>query len=239
MVFVIGAMLGAAAPCVEMAAPDFHAPCERLESEEQIGYEPLPRPSTTRRNPDRPLMIVTSASIEAVKIIIPDTFCDSRGSLCETYNRNRFVEHGIVSEFVQDNQSRSIKAGTVRGLHFQSHPAAQGKLVRVLRGSIFGVAVDLRRSSPTYGRWTAETLSEHDRKQMLLPVGFAHGFCTLEADTIVLYKVTAHYSPAADLGIAWNDPDIAIDWPVRPDEAILSERDARLPRLNSLKTYFE
>lgn len=185
------------------------------------------------------MLVVTSTAIEAVKIITPRSFFDSRGALCETYNRDRFAEHGVALEFVQDNQSLSVRAGTIRGLHFQSSPAAQGKLVRVLRGSIFGVAVDLRRSSPTYGKWTAEKLSATDGRQMLVPVGFAHGFCTIEPDTHVFYKVTAGYSPAHDLGVAWNDPDLAIDWPVAPEKAILSDRDARLPAFNSLPAYFE
>jgi dTDP-4-dehydrorhamnose 3,5-epimerase len=173
-------------------------------------------------------------SIEAVKIITAKSFADYRGVLCETYNRDRFREYGITLEFVQDTQSLSVRPGTIRGLHFQSNPAAQAKLVRVLNGSIFGVAVDLSRSSPTFGKWTAEKLSAADGKQMLVPVGFAHGFCTLEPDTRVFYKATACYSPAHDLGIAWDDPDLAIDWPVQPGKAILSERDMRLPRLSSL-----
>ena len=185
------------------------------------------------------MLAVTSTTIEAVKIITPGSFADSRGVLCETYNRDRFIQHGIALEFVQDTQSVSIRTGTIRGLHFQSSPAAQGKLARVLRGSIFGVAVDLRRSSPTYGKWTAEKLSATDGKQMLVPVGFAHRFCTLEPDTHVFYKATASYSQAHDLGIAWNDPDLAIDWPVPPGKAILSDRDARLPAFNSLPAYFE
>jgi dTDP-4-dehydrorhamnose 3,5-epimerase len=185
------------------------------------------------------VLAVTSTVIEAVKIITPKSFADSRGELCETYNRERFVEHGVALEFVQDTQSVSVKAGTIRGLHFQSSPAAQGKLARVLRGSILGVAVDLRRSSPTYGKWTAETLSAADGRQMLVPVGFAHGFCTLEPDTHVFYKATAGYSPAHDLGIAWNDPDLAIDWPVLSGKAILSDRDMRLPAFSSLPPYFE
>jgi dTDP-4-dehydrorhamnose 3,5-epimerase len=127
----------------------------------------------------------------------------------------------------------------VRGLHFQSHPAAQNKLIRVLRGSIYDVAVDLRRSSPTYGKWVAETLTAEDGRQLLVPVGFAHGFCTLEPDTHVLYKVTGYYSPANDLGVAWDDPDFGIDWPVSPDKAMLSDKDAGLPPFKSLPTYFE
>jgi dTDP-4-dehydrorhamnose 3,5-epimerase len=185
------------------------------------------------------MLTVAPTSIEAVKIITPKSFADPRGIFCETYNRKRFFEHGITLDFVQDNQSTSAELGTVRGLHFQSDPAAQHKLIRVLRGSIFDVALDLRRSSPTYGKWTAEKLSADDGRQLLVPVGFAHGFCTLEPDTHVLYKVTAHYSPANDLGIAWDDPDLAIDWPVEPGKAVLSDKDTRHPRLNSLPTYFE
>jgi dTDP-4-dehydrorhamnose 3,5-epimerase len=185
------------------------------------------------------MLTVVPTSIEAVKIITPKSFQDSRGVFCETYNHQRFFEHGVELDFVQDNQSSSVEIGTIRGLHFQSNPAAQDKLVRVLRGSIFDVAVDLRRTSPTYGKWVAEKLSADNGKQLLVPVGFAHGFCTLEPDTHVLYKVTAYYSPANDLGIAWDDPDLAVDWPIPPGKAILSEKDTRHPRLSSLPTYFE
>jgi dTDP-4-dehydrorhamnose 3,5-epimerase len=185
------------------------------------------------------MLTVVPTSIEAVKIVTPKSFQDSRGVFCETYNRQRFFEHGVELDFVQDNQSSSAGIGTIRGLHFQSNPAAQDKLVRVLRGSIFDVAVDLRRTSPTYGKWVAEELSADNGKQLLVPIGFAHGFCTLEPDTHVLYKVTAYYSPANDLGIAWDDPDLAIDWPIPPGKAILSDKDTRHPRLNSLPTYFE
>jgi dTDP-4-dehydrorhamnose 3,5-epimerase len=185
------------------------------------------------------MLTVASTSIPAVRIITPKSFADPRGVFCETYNRKRFFEHGITLEFVQDNQSTSVEAGTIRGLHFQSSPAAQDKLIRVLRGSIFDVAVDLRRSSPTYGKWIAEKLSAEDGKQLLVPIGFAHGFCTLEPDTHVLYKVTDYYSPANDLGIAWDDPDLAIDWPVEPGKAVLSDKDTRHPRFSSLPTYFE
>jgi dTDP-4-dehydrorhamnose 3,5-epimerase len=184
------------------------------------------------------MLVVTPTKIDAVKIITPKSFGDARGEFCETYNRQRFIENGVDSEFIQDNQSSSAKAGTIRGLHFQSHPAAQDKLVRVLRGSILDVALDLRRSSPTFGQWVGEQLSAENGKQLLVPVGFAHGFCTLEQDTHVLYKVSSYYSPADDLGVAWDDPDIAIDWPVTPDKAILSDKDQRLPRFKSLPPYF-
>jgi dTDP-4-dehydrorhamnose 3,5-epimerase len=185
------------------------------------------------------MLTVTPTTIEAVKIITPKAFADSRGVFCETYNRQRFFENGIALEFVQDNQSISAAPGTVRGLHFQSAPFAQDKLVRVVRGRIIDVAVDLRRSSPTYGKWVAEELSAQNGKQLLVPIGFAHGFCTLEADTIVAYKVTNYYSPAHDLGIAWNDPDLAIDWPVAADQAVLSDKDLKLPRFASLPSHFE
>jgi dTDP-4-dehydrorhamnose 3,5-epimerase len=185
------------------------------------------------------MLSVVPTVIEAVKIITPKSFQDARGIFCETYNRNQFFEHGIELNFVQDNQSSSAEIGTIRGLHFQRSPAAQAKLVRVLRGSTFNVAVDLRRGSPTYGKWAGETLSANDGKQLLIPVGFAHGFCTLECDTQVFYKVTAHYSAEDDLGVAWNDPDLAINWPVPAGKAVLSEKDMRLPRLNALPAYFE
>lgn len=185
------------------------------------------------------MLSVVSTRIEAVKTIVSQSFPDSRGTFCETYNRQRFFEHGIELEFVQDNQSSSPEAGTIRGLHFQKPPAAQAKLVRVLRGSIFDVAVDLRRSSATFGKWVAETMSAGDGKQLLIPTGFAHGFCTLEPETHVLYKVTSHYSPANDLGLAWDDPELAIDWPIAPGKAILSDKDMRQPRLKALPAYFE
>lgn len=185
------------------------------------------------------MLAVTSTAIKAVKVITPKSFGDARGVFTETYNQKRFYEHGIMLDFVQDNQSSSSDPGTIRGLHFQSHPAAQDKLVRVLRGSIFDVAVDLRRSSPTYGKWVSEILSAENGKQLLVPIGFAHGFCTLEPDTHVFYKVTSPYSADNDLGLAWDDPDLAIDWPISSAKAVISEKDTRQPSFNSLPTYFE
>jgi dTDP-4-dehydrorhamnose 3,5-epimerase len=184
------------------------------------------------------MLIITPTAIPAVKIIVPKSFDDPRGNFCETYNRARFFEHGIALDFVQDNQSWSTEKGTIRGLHFQSSPMAQDKLVRVLRGRIFDVAIDLRRSSPTYGRWVAEELSAENGRQVLIPIGFAHGFCTLEPDTRVLYKVTNYYSPEADFGIAWNDPDLAIEWPIDRGNVVLSDKDAKLPPFKSLPSYF-
>lgn len=184
------------------------------------------------------MLEVISTAIPDVKVLLPKAFGDARGTFSETWNAARFAEHGIKLNFVQDNQSWSAPAGTVRGLHFQSAPRAQDKLVRVLRGRILDVAVDLRRASPTYGQWVAEELSAQNRKQLLVPVGFAHGFCTLEPDTEVLYKVTDFYSPANDLGIAWDDPDLAINWPVQKDQAVLSDKDTRQPAFRSLPAYF-
>lgn len=184
------------------------------------------------------MLEVTSTAIPDVKVLLPKAFGDARGTFSETWNAARFAEHGIELNFVQDNQSWSGPVGTIRGLHFQSPPRAQAKLVRVIRGRVLDVAVDLRCASPTYGKWVAEELSAHNRKQFLVPTGFAHGFCTLEPDTEVLYKVTDYYSPANDLGIAWDDPDLAITWPVDKDKVVLSDKDARQPAFASLPAYF-
>lgn len=183
------------------------------------------------------MLTITPTAIAAVKLITPAAFSDSRGVFSETYNRQRFAEHGITLDFVQDNQSSSVEKGTIRGLHFQGPPAAQDKLVRVLRGRILDVAVDLRKSSPTYRKWVSEELSAENGKQMLVPIGFAHGFCTLEPDTHVLYKVTRHYSPAHDFGVAWDDPDLSINWPT--SKPVLSEKDSQLPAFKSLPSFFE
>lgn len=185
------------------------------------------------------MLIVESTAIEDVKAITSETFADKRGTFCESYNRTRYFKNGIELDFVQDNLSSSVDAGTVRGLHFQRHPTAQAKLVRVVRGSVLDIAVDLRRSSRTYGKWVAETLSADNGKQLLVPVGFAHGFCTLEPNTHVLYKVTSYYSPVDDFGIAWDDPDLAIDWPVGSDKVMLSDKDRCLPKFKSLPAYFD
>jgi dTDP-4-dehydrorhamnose 3,5-epimerase len=185
------------------------------------------------------MLEVISTSIPAVKIIVPKAFEDTRGYFSETYNRQRFADHDIGIDFVQDNQSLSVEAGTIRGLHFQCPPMTQDKLVRVLSGRIFDVAVDLRRKSTTYGQWIAEELSAENRKQLLVPAGFAHGFCTLEPNTEVLYKVSNYYSAAHDLGVAWNDPELAIKWPASVSQAFLSDKDSTLPAFNSLPSYFE
>ena len=158
----------------------------------------------------------------------PRRFSDSRGYFAEIYNERTFAAIGISAKFVQDNQSFSAKLGTIRGLHFQLPPAAQAKLVRVLQGRVYDVAVDLRVGSPTYGRWVGETLTAEGGEQMFVPRGFAHAFCTLEPDTVVAYKVDDFYAPASDSGLIWNDPVLAIKWPVAPNEVVLSDKDHKL-----------
>ena len=165
-------------------------------------------------------------------------FGDARGAFAETWSRRDFLGLGLGCDFVQDNWSRSERTGTVRGLHFQRPPHAQAKLVRVLRGAILDVAVDLRRSSPTFGEHVAVELAEGDGRMLFVPEGFAHGFCTLRPGTEVAYKVTDDYAPDCDGGVAWDDPDVGIDWPVMPSEAVLSDKDARLPRLRDLRAVF-
>jgi dTDP-4-dehydrorhamnose 3,5-epimerase len=181
---------------------------------------------------------VTPLAIPDVRIIRPRKLGDHRGFFSETWSRKSFAEAGIDIDFVQDNHSLSAETGTLRGLHFQSPPFAQDKLVRVAKGRILDVAVDLRKSSPTFGRWVAEEISAEGWQQILVPIGFAHGFVTLEPDTEVIYKVSAPYAPAHDLGIAWNDPDIAIDWPALASAPVLSGKDRALPRLREIESPF-
>lgn len=184
-------------------------------------------------------IVVETTAIPDVKIITARRFGDRRGFFSETYNREAFFEAGLDYDFVQDNHSLSVLVGTIRGLHFQSAPFAQDKLVRVTNGRVYDVAVDLRRSSPTFGRHVGVELSVENWCQLFVPIGFAHGFCTLEPNTEVLYKVTAHYSVAGDHGLAWDDPDLAIDWPVPSDRVVLSEKDRAHPRLRNLSQLFD
>lgn len=184
------------------------------------------------------MLSVRNVSIIDLKLIRPDRFCDSRGFFSEVFNRQALCDAKIDLGFVQDNHSLSVEPGTVRGLHFQKPPHAQGKLVRVVRGKILDVAVDLRRGSPTYGRYASAELSADNWLQFWIPPGFAHGFCTLEPYTEVLYKTTDYYSPQDDAGIAWDDPDLAIDWPVMRPQAVVSDKDAALPRLIDLVSPF-
>ena len=184
------------------------------------------------------IMEIECLSIPEVKIIRTKIFGDDRGYFSETYNKQAFADAGVLETFVQDNQSFSATQGTVRGLHFQLPPFAQAKLVRVLRGSILDVAVDLRRGSPTYGRHVSAVISAREWNQILVPVGFAHGFCTLEPNTEVFYKVSAPYSPEHDRGVSWIDKDIGIDWPVAAADAVLSAKDRKLPGLAELPDCF-
>jgi dTDP-4-dehydrorhamnose 3,5-epimerase len=170
--------------------------------------------------------------------IIPRKIEDERGYFSEIFRENLFQEHAPGIEFVQGNQSLSIRAGTIRGLHFQTHPQAQGKLVRCLAGSLFDVAVDLRSDSSTYGRWISIVLAPGQNNQLWVPAGFAHGFCSLEPDTIIAYRVTSYYSAEHDKGVAWDDPDIAVDWPEIADPDTLSAKDRAQPRLADLPAYF-
>lgn len=183
-------------------------------------------------------MKVISLEIHDVKLIQLRKLGDHRGFFSETYSKRAFEEAGLGFDFVQDNHSRSAETGTVRGLHFQVPPFAQDKLVRVVKGAILDVAVDIRRDSPTYGRHVSVVVSASDWNQLLIPVGFAHGFCTLEPDTEVLYKVSNYYSPEHDKGLLWNDPDLGIDWPVPAERAVISDRDRRHPRLADLPPWF-
>ncbi len=177
------------------------------------------------------LMKVEQLKIGDVKLITPSIHRDDRGFFSETYNRTALADAGIAAAFVQDNHSLSRQKGVVRGLHFQVAPRQQGKLVRVTRGSILDVAVDIRVGSPTYGQHVSAVLSAENWAQLWVPTGFAHGFCTLEADTEVQYKVTDYYAPECDRGILWNDPVLGISWPVTADEAVLSDKDRKQPRL--------
>jgi dTDP-4-dehydrorhamnose 3,5-epimerase len=176
-------------------------------------------------------MIVEPTAIPDVLLITPPRFLDDRGFFSETWNETRFAAAGIPGPFVQDNHARSADRGVVRGLHLQVAPSAQGKLIRVVRGAIWDVAVDIRRDSPTYLRHAYVVLSAANWQQLWVPAGLLHGYCTLEPDTEVIYKVTAPYDRQAERGVVWNDPALAIPWPITPAEAILSDKDRVLPRL--------
>lgn len=168
-------------------------------------------------------MKVTDTSLPGVKLIEPKVFGDERGFFYESFNRKAFAEAvGVDVDFVQDNHSRSTR-GVLRGLHYQLPPHAQGKLVRVVAGEVFDVAVDLRKSSPTFGKWAGVILSAENKKQLWLPAGFAHGFCVLSDWAEFLYKTTDYYSPAHERCVKWDDPTLAIDWPVK--SPVLSAKD--------------
>lgn len=180
-------------------------------------------------------MEIIKTAIEGVLIIKPDVFKDERGYFFESYNKERFAKAGLDMNFVQDNESKSSK-GVLRGLHFQRPPFAQGKLVRVIKGSVMDVAVDLRKDSPTYGQWVSHILSEENKEMFWIPEGFAHGFLTLEDETIFSYKCTNVYNKESEGSIIWNDPDINIDWNI--EKPILSEKDKVSPFFKDFVTPF-
>ncbi len=172
------------------------------------------------------MLDVQKTSLDGVLILTPARFGDDRGFFSETYNERRFIEAGVDIRFVQDNHSRSVEKGTVRGLHYQAPPFAQAKLVRVAAGKILDVAVDARTSSPTFGKHIAVELSAENGAQLFVPEGFLHGFATLEPDTHVIYKVNNYYDRDSDGAVRWNDPDLAINWGIDENSATLSEKDA-------------
>lgn len=177
----------------------------------------------------------TELAIPGVWLIKTRLFEDGRGYFMMSYRFSAFAEHGIDHRFVQDNVSQSTR-GVLRGLHFQQDPYAQGKLVMPLRGEIFDVAVDIRKGSPTYGKWVGEYLKAGSGRMMYIPTGFAHGFCVLSEEALFTYKVTSEYAPSAERGIRWNDPAIAVAWPVQ--EPVLSARDSQQPMLSDAEVDF-
>ncbi len=183
-------------------------------------------------------MKVTPLAIHDVLLVEPPRYQDPRGFFSETWNQERFAAHGVGPGFVQDNHSLSVPKGVVRGLHLQVEPNPQGKLVRVVRGAIWDVAVDVRHGSPTFGKHVAAVLSAENWAQLWIPAGFLHGFCTLEPDTEVVYKVTAPYDRGAERGVAWDDPGLDIPWPVEAGAALLSDKDRELPRLADCPPWF-
>jgi dTDP-4-dehydrorhamnose 3,5-epimerase len=184
------------------------------------------------------LVELSSTEIPDVKLVRLRKFQDDRGYFFETWSADRFREAGLPFDFVQDNQAGSVSAGTMRGLHYQTAPNAQGKLIGVIRGSIFDVAVDIRHGSPTFGRSIGVTLTAADPARLWVPPGFAHGYVTLEPDTEVVYKVTTGYAPKAEGGIRWDDPALGIDWPIVPAEMVVNDRDRSWPRLADAPVHF-
>lgn len=181
-------------------------------------------------------MKVTSLKLEGAKLIEPVVHGDHRGFFMESYNEKLMHENGIKHNFIQDNHSLSAEPGVLRGMHYQLNPKAQTKLIRVISGSIYDVIVDIRKDSPTFGQWQGFILSDANKRQLLVPQGFAHGFCTLAANTQVIYKVDEYYSPEHDRGIAWDDPSLNIDWPV--SSPVLSDKDTRHPLLKDAELNF-
>jgi dTDP-4-dehydrorhamnose 3,5-epimerase len=183
-------------------------------------------------------MKIERLAIPDVMLVTPVKHGDHRGFFSETFKVRELAEAGIDQPFLQDNHSLSAAVGTLRGLHCQVAPHIQGKLVRVLRGAIWDVAIDIRKGSPTYGQHVGATLSAENWAQLWVPGGFLHGFVTLEPDTEVMYKVTGLYDRPSERGVIWNDPDLALPWPVAPDAVVLSEKDTKLPRLAECDPWF-
>ena len=175
--------------------------------------------------------------LDGVTIIDPDIFFDQRGLFLVNYHKELFQDNGIQVEFIQDNVSRS-KKGTLRGLHYQIPPYEQAKLVTVASGEVYDVAVDLRRDSATYAQWCGVLLNDQNRRSLFIPAGFAHGFIALSHNAVVTYKCAGQYNAAADRSIAWNDPQIGIEWPIEPDETLLSKKDAKAPLLRNAENPF-
>lgn len=181
-------------------------------------------------------MKITKTKLEGVVIIEPDVFGDNRGFFMESWNKEKMAELGLDYDFVQDNHSKSTVKGTLRGIHFQKGDKAQAKLVRCVKGTVLDVAVDLRKNSPTFKQWVGVELSAENKKQLLIPRGFGHGFVTLTDDVEFLYKADNYYAPEADAGIRWNDPDIGVEWGV--ENPILSEKDKKNPFLKDCDELF-
>lgn len=181
-------------------------------------------------------MKITKTKLEGVVIIEPDAFADNRGFFMESWNKKKMAEAGLDYDFVQDNHSKSTVKGTLRGIHFQKGDKAQAKLVRCVKGVVLDVAVDLRKNSPTFKQWVGVELSEENKKQLLIPRGFGHGFVTLTDDVEFLYKADNYYAPEADAGIRWNDPEIGVEWGI--ENPILSEKDKKNPFLKECKELF-
>ena len=186
-----------------------------------------------------PCVHIQPTDLPGVIVLTPRRFGDHRGFFSESWSRAALADHGIDIDFVQDNHSLSARPGTVRGLHFQAPPRAQHKLVRCGRGRLFDVAVDIRRGSATYGRWTGVELSAENGCQLLVPAGFAHGFLTLEPDTEIVYKCSDGYAPDTEGAVLWNDPAIGVVWPAAPKTPVLSDKDAAARPLADLDTPFD
>lgn len=183
-------------------------------------------------------MLIENTALPGVKILTPKRFGDERGFFCESWSKRIMADHGLNYDFVQDNHSLSARVGTVRGLHFQSPPHAQSKLVRCGRGALYDVAVDVRRGSPTYGQWVGVDLTFENGRQLLVPAGFLHGFVTRTPDTEIIYKCSDYYAPECDGAVRWNDPDIGVDWGMGETEPVLSEKDTVAPLLADFDSPF-